>query len=135
MLIRLFFLVFTEGVAYYFGLDLDNIVETIVQIIVNSDSDFGERIKSNNPHFYYIGDMKPFNPKEYKREIAVFNLFKGRIMLVFPSGAKVNDTTGLLKGDYKDGRGLAIFKDIEDVLSKEKALQSVIKTWLSLVEK
>lgn len=56
-------------------------------------------------------------------------------MLVFPSGAKVNDTTGLLKGDYKDGRRLAIFKDIEDVLSKEKALQSVIKTWLSLVEK
>ena len=102
---------------------------------MNSDSDFGERIKSNNPHFYYIGDMKPFNPKEYKREIAVFNLFKGRIMLVFPSGAKVNDTTGLLKGDYKDGRGLAIFKDIEDVLSKEKALQSAIKTWLSLVEK
>ena len=75
--------------------------------------------------------MKPFNPKEYKREIAVFNLFKGRIMLIFPSGAKVNDTTGLLEGDYKDGRRLAIFKDFDDVLSKEKALQSAIKTWLS----
>ena len=115
--------------------DLGKIVETIRQIMLKTDNNIGERIKWNNPSFYYTGDMKPFNPKEYKREIAVFNLFKGRIMLVFPSGAKVNDTTGLLKGDYKDGRRLAIFKDIEDVLSKEKALQSVIKTWLSLVEK
>ncbi len=79
--------------------------------------------------------MKSFNPKEYKREIAVFNLFKGRIMLVFPSGAKVNDTSGLMEGDYKDGRRLMIFKDMADVQSKEKALQKVIKTWLTLVDK
>ena len=114
---------------------LAKVIEYIRQIILKTDKEISEQIKWNNPSFYYTGDMKTFNPKEYKREIAVFNLFKGRIMLVFPSGAKVNDTTGLLKGDYKDGRGLAIFKDIEDVLSKEKALQSVIKTWLSLVEK
>ena len=42
--------------------------------------------------------MKAFDPKEYKREIAVFNLLKGSIMLVFTSGAKVNDTSGLLEG-------------------------------------
>ena len=53
--------------------------------------------------------MKPFDPKEYKRDLIVMNLHKGRIMLVFPSGAKVNDTSGLLEGDYKDGRRLAIF--------------------------
>jgi hypothetical protein len=40
--------------------------------------------------------MKPFDPKEYKREIIVMNLFKGRIMLVFPSGAKVKDASGML---------------------------------------
>ena len=79
--------------------------------------------------------MKPFDPKEYKREIVVFNLFKGKIMLVFPSGAKVNDTTGLLEGDYKDGRRLIVFKDMKDVKSKEKALQKVIKDWLKLIEK
>ncbi len=115
--------------------ELGKIVEAIRQIILKTDSNICERIKWNNPSFYYTGEMKPFNPKEYKREIAVFNLFKGRIMLVFPSGAKVNDTTGLLEGDYKDGRRIAIFKDIDDVLSKEKALHTVIKTWLSLVEK
>lgn len=110
-------------------------VETIRQIILKTDKEIGEHIKWNNPSFYYTGEMKPFDPKEYKREIIVMNLHKGRIMLVFPSGAKVNDTSGLLEGDYKDGRRLAIFKDIDDVKAKENALQNVIKTWLTLVEK
>ncbi len=114
--------------------DLGNIVETIRQIILDTDPAIGERIKWNNPSFYYTGDMKPFDPKEYKREIAVFNLFKGRIMLVFPSGAKVSDASGLLEGDYADGRKIAIFKDMEDVKSKEKALRAVLKAWLALVD-
>jgi hypothetical protein len=79
--------------------------------------------------------MKPFDPKEYKREIIAFNLYKGRIMLVFPSGAKVNDKSGLLQGEYKDGRRITIFKDMEDVRSKKKLLQTVIKEWLRLVDK
>ena len=97
------------------------------------DSEIGDRIKWNNPSFYYTGDMKPFDPKEYKKEIAVFNLHKGRIMLVFPSGAKVNDKSGLLEGDYKDERRTCVFADMEDV--KAKALKQVIKTWLSMIDK
>ena len=114
---------------------LGKIVETIRQFILSTDKETGERIKWNNPSCYYTGEMKPFDPKEYKREIVVFNLFKGKIMLVFPSGAKVNDTTGLLEADYKDGRRLIVFKDMKDVKSKEKALRKVIKDWLKLVEK
>jgi hypothetical protein len=79
--------------------------------------------------------MQPFDPKEYKREIIVMNLFKGRIMLVFPSGAKVNDTSGFFEGDYKDGRRTVVFKDLEDVKTKEDSLKAVIKKWLELVEK
>jgi hypothetical protein len=111
------------------------IVEIIRQIILSSDKEIGERIKWNNPSFFYIGEMKPFDPKEYKREIAVFNLHKGRIMLVFPSGAKVNDTSGLLEGDYKDGRRIIMFKDLAEVHSKEKALKKVIKQWIKLVDR
>jgi hypothetical protein len=111
------------------------IVQTLRKIILNTDKEIGERIKWNNPSFYYTGEMKPFDPKEYKREIIVFNLFKNRIMLVFPSGARVNDKSGLLEGDFKDGRRITIFKDINDVKSKEKNLQSVIKTWLKMVDK
>ncbi|MGH2647141.1 MAG: DUF1801 domain-containing protein [Ginsengibacter sp.] len=111
------------------------IVETLRQIILSADKQIGERIKWNNPSFYYTGDMKPFNPKEYKREIIVFNLFKNRIMLVFPGGAKINDTTGFLEGDYKDGRRIVIFKDTKDVKAKKKILQNIIKTWIKLVDK
>jgi hypothetical protein len=111
------------------------IVQTLRTIILSTDKEIGERIKWNNPSFYFTGEMKPFDPKEYKREIIVFNLFKNRIMLVFPSGAKVNDKSGLLKGDYKDGRRISVFKDLNDVKAKEKNLRSVIKQWLKLVDK
>ena len=111
------------------------VVEHIRQIILSVDLEIGERIKWNNPSFYYTGEMKPFDPKEYKREIAVFNLFKERIMLVFPSGAKVNNASGLLEGDYKDGRRMIIFKNLIDVKSKEKSLRNIVKDWLKLVDK
>ena len=111
------------------------VVETLRQIILSTDPEIGERIKWNNPSFYYTGEMLEFDPKEYKRDLIVMNLHKGRIMLVLPSGAKVNDQSGLLEGDYKDGRRVAVFKDLEDVLAKQGALQKIIQDWLKLVEK
>jgi hypothetical protein len=114
---------------------ISNTIETLRQIILSTDKIIGERIKWNNPSFYYTGEMNTFDPKEYKREMIVFNLFKNRIMLVFPSGAKVKDESGLLEGDYKDGRRIVVFKDLKDVKSKEKALKAVIKKWLGLVDK
>lgn len=111
------------------------LVELIRAIILAADPAIGERIKWNNPSFFYTGEMRSFDPKEYKREIAVFNLFKGRVMLVFPTGAKVNDAAGLLEGNYADGRRTVVFKDREDVVAKKDALLSVLKSWLSLVEK
>lgn len=109
-------------------------IETLRQIILSADKEIGERIKWNNPSFYYTGEMKPFDPKEYKREIIVFNLFKNRIMLVFPSGAKLKDTSGLLEGDYKDGKRIIVFKDLKDVKSKKNSLKKVIQKWLELVD-
>ena len=114
---------------------LSKIIEYLRKSILKIDKEIGECIKWNNPCFYYSGEMKSFNPKEYKREIIVLNLFKGRIMLVFPSGAKVDDQTGFLRGDYKDGRRLVVFNDLSDLKSKEQLLHCVVKTWLTLVEK
>ncbi len=114
---------------------LAEVVQTLRQIILSTDKEIGERIKWNNPSFYYTGEMKEFDPKEYKRDMIVMNLFKGRIMLVFPSGAKVIDKSGLLGGKYKDGRRIAIFKNLNDVKEKRKALQIIIKDWLNLVDK
>lgn len=115
--------------------EVAKVIETIRQLILATDTEIGEHIKWNNPCFYYTGNMKPFEKKEYKREIIVMNLYKSRIMLVLPSGARVNDTSGLLQGDYKDGRRTIIFTDEADVFSKGKQLQQVIKTWLSLIDK
>lgn len=114
---------------------LAEVVEYLRQLILSTDKEIGERIKWNNPSFYYTGEMKEFDPKEYKRELIVMNLNKGIIMLVFPSGAKVIDKSGLLEGDYKDGRRLVVFKDLADVKAKEKSLQNIIKAWLKLVDK
>jgi hypothetical protein len=113
---------------------LAKIVQHVRKVILSTDNQIGERIKWNNPSFYYTGEMKDSDPKEYKRDLIVFNLHKGRIMLVLPSGAKVADASGLLEGDYKDGRRLITFKDLPDVKSKEKALQKIIKEWLKLVD-
>lgn len=114
---------------------LGKIIAYLRKIILSTDKQIGERIKWNNPSFYYTGEMKESAPKEYKREIIVFNLFKARIMLVFPSGARAKDTSGLLEGDYTDGRRTIVFKDLKDVKAKKKALQLVIKQWLALVDR
>jgi hypothetical protein len=105
------------------------------QVILSADKTVGEQIKWNSPSFYYTGDMKPFDPKEYKRDIVVMNLRKGEILLVFPTGAKVNDTTGILEGSYTDGRRMVKIANMEEAQAKEKALKTVIKDWLKLVDK
>jgi hypothetical protein len=111
------------------------IVEAVRQLILNTDAIIGEQIKWNSPSFFYTGQMKPFDPKTYKRDIVVMNLRKGEILLVFPTGATITDTTGLLEGNYTDGRRMAKFITMDDVKKKGKDLQTVIRAWLELVEK
>jgi hypothetical protein len=79
--------------------------------------------------------MKPFKPKEYKRYIVVFNLFKKDcIRLIFLRGASVIDPAKLLEGDYKDGRRIISIKNIADVKSKEKDLKKIIKQLVKLID-
>jgi len=104
------------------------------QVILNTDKQIGEQIKWNSPCFYYTGPIKPFDPKEYKRDIVVVNLHKGNILLVFPTGAKIIDTSGLLEGNFTDGRRLVRFKDIDDIKAKQEPLKAIITEWLRLIE-
>lgn len=110
-------------------------IEALRQIILSADPEIGEQVKWNSPSFYYTGEMKPFDPKEYKRDIVVMNLHRGHILLVFPTGARVQDTTKLMEGNYTDGRKLIRLKDLEDVKTKKDALINVLRAWLALVEK
>lgn len=114
---------------------LAEVVEALRQIILQTDQHIGEEIKWNAPAFFYTGEMKSFDPKEYKRHVVVFNLAKKDcIRLIFLTGAKLNDNSGLLEGDYEDGRRLAMFCDMKDLKSREKDLQNLIRKWLKLVE-
>jgi hypothetical protein len=114
---------------------LSDVVEALRQIILKTDPKIGEEVKWNAPSFFYTGEMEPFNPKEYRRYLVVFNLFKKDcIRLVFWGGAKVKDTSGFLEGDYADGRRLAMFYGMNDVKSKQAKLQKIVKQQLKLLK-
>ena len=114
---------------------LKSVVEELRTLILNADSAIGEEVKWNAPAFFYTGTMAEFDPKQYKRHVVVFNLFKKDcVRFVFPSGASIGDTSGLLVGDYADGRRLALFSSVDEVYSKRLALERVIKKWLNAIE-
>src|SRR5215831_10951352 len=114
---------------------LSEVVEALRQVILKADPKIGEEVKWNAPAFFYTGEMEPFNPKEYRRYLVVFNLFKKDcIRLVFWGGAKVKDTSGFLEGDYADGRRLAMFCGMNDVKSKQAKLQKIVKQQLKLLK-
>jgi hypothetical protein len=115
---------------------LKPVVEELRAIILNTDSAIGEEIKWNAPAFFYTGTMAEFDPKQHRRHVVVFNLFKKDcVRLVFPSGTRIRDTSGLLVGDYADGRRLAQFSSMDDVHSKKLALERAIKRWINTLEK
>jgi hypothetical protein len=115
---------------------LADVAEALRKIILSTDPEIGEEIKWNAPAFFYSGEMKPPDPKKYNRYLVVFNLHKRDcIRLVFPSGARVGDRSGLLEGDYEDGRRLALFHNMQEVMAKKARLESVIREWLRTLDR
>lgn len=114
---------------------LQIITNKLRSIILNIDAEIGEQIKWNSPSFFYTGQMASFDAKEYKRDIVVLNLHRGSVLMVFPTGAKINDHTGVLEGNYTDGRRTIKIADMDDLLKKEEAIKTVIKQWMALIEK
>lgn len=111
-----------------------DIIEAIRQIILGTNKLIAEQIKWNSPAFYYTGPMKPFDPKEYKRDIVVINLHRDNILLVFPTGAKVPDPEKLFHNTYKDGRGIININDMQDLEKKRKGLADLVQRWIDMVE-
>jgi hypothetical protein len=103
---------------------LANVVQYLREYVLSVDKKIGECIFYNAPAFFYIGKMKPFDPKEYKRYIVGCNLFKkDTLRIIFLRGSSANDPTGILEGNYKDGRRIVSLKSISDVKSKEAELK------------
>ena len=115
--------------------ELAAIVQSLRRTILDTDPEIAEQIKWNSPSFYFSGEMQPFDPKEYKRDIVVLNLHRGHPLLVFPTGARITDESGLLEGDFKDGRRMVTIRSLAEAEAKAAGLQSVIRVWLSMVER
>lgn len=115
---------------------LAGVAKALREIILKTAPEIGEEIKWNAPAFFYRGELPPFNPKEYKRHIVVFNFYKRDcVRLVFPSGARVKDKSGLLEGDYPDGRRLALFHNMREVEYQKATLQRLVSQWLATLDK
>jgi hypothetical protein len=112
--------------------DFAELINTIRQLILSSDSQIGEHIKWNSPSFFYDGPMEPFKPKEYKRDLVVVNTRKNIALLVFPTGDIIQKATAILEGTYTDGRRMITFNNMYDIKNKGIELQKVIKEWISL---
>lgn len=107
---------------------LRDVAERLRRIILGADPRVGEGIYWNAPTFYFTGAMAPFDPKTYARYLAGFNFFKqDAIRLIFLRGAHVKDPTGLLEGDFKDGRRIALFRSLQDVEQHERTLVRIIQ--------
>ncbi len=109
-------------------------IEFLREIFLNSNSKIAEQIKWNSPSFYYSGEMKKFEAKEYKRDLAVINLHRGKILIVFPTGNKIDNK--ILKGkNYPDGRKIIEILNLEDARNKIDELQNGVKKWIEQIEK
>jgi hypothetical protein len=112
-----------------------DLVQYLRTFILSIDKTIGEGIYWNAPTFFYIGKMKPFNPKEYKRYIVGFNFYKqDTIRLIFLRGASAIDPTRLLEGDYKDGRRIVSLKSVDHLKGNEKELKNIIKQLVKQID-
>jgi hypothetical protein len=106
-------------------------VRTFVQQI---DPEIREHIKWNSLAFFYVGEMKEFDAKEYKRDLLVVNLHRGKFLLVFPTGSKIDDS--ILKGkNYPDGRKIVTIDSLNNLKKIESDLKAGIVNWLEQIEK
>lgn len=110
-------------------------VNYLRKLVLAVDPEIAEHVKWNSPAFYFAGEMKPFDPKEYKRDLIVTNLRGKVILLIMPTGAKLKKSVGLKAEDFKDGRRIITFKDLADIKAGEKELVKLVREWLSLVDR
>jgi hypothetical protein len=98
-------------------------MEAVRAIILGVSDEISERIKWNAPSFFYKEeDLGAFHPRatEY-----------AHLILLFPGGEGMDDGNGLLEGNHKDRRE-AKFHSLDDVKTKKRALEKLVKNGLAL---
>jgi uncharacterized protein YdeI (YjbR/CyaY-like superfamily) len=95
-------------------------INQVREIILAVDNRITEAIKWSSPTFIYKGNIASY-----------FLNAKNFVSLMFHKGALINDQSGLLEGDGKEGR-VARFNNMADIKKKKKALEWVIKEWIRM---
>ena len=97
-------------------------MQAVREIILGVSPKISERIKWNAPSFHYKEDLGAFNPRA--TEFA-------HLILLFPGGQGMDDSSGLLEGNHKERRE-AKFHSLDDVKAKKRALEKLVKGWVAL---
>lgn len=95
-------------------------IERVREIILNTHPDIEETIKWSSPTFMYKGNMASY-----------FMNAKKHVSLMFHKGAIINDRSGLLTGDGKEGRA-AKFKNMEEIEARKTDLENVVREWMRI---
>jgi len=108
-------------------------VNFLRRFVPEIDPEIREQVKWNSCSFFYSGEMTDFDAKEYKRDLLVVNLHRGKYLLVFPTGSKIPDE--VLKGkNYPDGRKIITLENPEELTTMEASLKAGILNWMKQVE-
>lgn len=128
----------TENIAEHLSAlqhPLKPLVLALNDIILSADPAIAGQVKWNSPAYYYTGEMADADPKTYPRDVLVINLYKpDSVLLVFPTGARIADASGLLQGKFTDGRKTVLFHTLEEVQQRNGDLTQVLKQWLDGVK-
>lgn len=95
-------------------------IQRVREIILEMHEGIEETIKWSSPTFMYKGNMASY-----------FMNAKKHVSLMFHKGAMIDDSTGLLQGDGKEGR-TAKFSSLEEIESRKEDLKSVVMGWIHL---
>jgi len=98
-------------------------IQRVREIILNVHPNIEETIKWSSPTFLYKGNMASY-----------FMNAKKHVSLMFHKGALINDKTGLLEGDGKEGR-TAKFANLEEIEIRKVDLESVVNEWIRIQDK
>ncbi len=95
-------------------------IQKVREIILNVSPHISETIKWQSPTFIYKGNMASY-----------FMNAKKHVSLMFHKGVMINDRSGLLQGDGKEGR-TAKFADMEAIKHQKSKLEAVVKEWIRI---
>ena len=98
-------------------------IQRVREIIMETHPAIEETIKWSSPTFMYKGNMASF-----------FMNAKKHVSLMFHKGALIEDPTGLLQGEGKEGRN-AKWANMEEIESRKGDLETVVRGWIELQDK